>query len=44
MNISWLDIESVDRSLTWLGNDLEACLRGEERKYAVTEAMLKDFP
>jgi phosphoglycerate dehydrogenase-like enzyme len=37
-------IESVDRSLTWLANDLEAFLRGEKRIYAVTEAMLKDLP
>lgn len=36
--------ESVHRALNWLADDLEAFLRGEKRRYAVTEIMLKDFP
>jgi phosphoglycerate dehydrogenase-like enzyme len=36
--------QSVHRALNWLADDLEAFLRGEKRKYAVTEKMLEEFP
>ncbi len=37
-------VESVDRALTWLTDDLEAHLQGRPVKYAVTKAMLHLFP
>jgi phosphoglycerate dehydrogenase-like enzyme len=37
-------MESLERSLTWLADDLEAHLNGQPRKYAVTEKMLVSFP
>lgn len=37
-------MESVERSLAWLADDLEAHLNGQPRKYTVTEKMLVSFP
>jgi len=37
-------MESVERALAWLADDLQAFQQQRERKYAVTERMLPSFP
>lgn len=36
-------MESVERALTMLGDDLEAFIKGQPRKYAITASMLQNF-
>lgn len=37
-------LESVERALTMLADDLQAFQNGQPRRYAVTEAMMNSFP